>query len=364
MTLLIDTSEVDPPDRAQYWAQESSDEYHPLQISVGAHDQFSARMWGDRLSSIRLFRIVADPNTMIRGARDIAAGDPDSLYLQIILRGGMLGAQQDRGVIAHAGDMVAYDSSRTSIFKADKTFDLLAMQIPKPLLGKPAVAAIAKQTAARIPGETPLTRLTSRFVVETVAGLAAGTISRNDAGLQGHLVDLVRRLCMDMGGHTNPAGQRCAAELLLGAQAQIEARLSEPSLSPGDIARACFISTRYLHRVFESEGLSVCGYIRAARLTRCRRDLIDPALADQSIHEISARWGLTNPAHFSRVFKEAYGCSPREFRRSEGAAATVEPARRPGSPFWSNRGLDRSQGDFWENARSRQAVPAGAGRAA
>ena len=168
MTLLIDTSEVEPSDRAQYWAQESSGEYHPLQISVGAHEQFSAKMWGDRLSSIRLFRIVADPNTMIRDARDIAAGDHRFPYLQIILRGGMLGAQQDRRVVAHAGDMVAYDSSRTSIFKADETFDLLALQITKPLLGKPAVAAISA-AAARIPGENPLTRLTSRFLLEAVA---------------------------------------------------------------------------------------------------------------------------------------------------------------------------------------------------
>src|SRR6202042_2722915 len=167
MTLLIDTGEVASTDRAQYWAHASSDEYHPLQISIGAHDPFSARMWGDRLSSIRLFRIVAGANTMSRSARDIAAGDPDCLYFQIILRGGVLGAQQDRVVDLRPGDMVGYDSSRTAIFKAEGTFDLLAMQIPKPLLGK-VTSTISRQTAVRIPGENELTRLTARFMLDAV----------------------------------------------------------------------------------------------------------------------------------------------------------------------------------------------------
>ena len=73
--------------------------------------------------------------------------------------------------------------------------------------------------------------------------------------------------------------------------------------------------------MFAAEGLSVCDFIRTARLERCRRDLLDPALADQPIRAIASRWGLINAPHFSRLFREAYGCSPREFRRSGAARA-------------------------------------------
>jgi AraC-like DNA-binding protein len=98
------------------------------------------------------------------------------------------------------------------------------------------------------------------------------------------------------------------------------------------VARACFISTRYLHRVFAGQGLSVCDWIRSERLERCRNDLVDPAYADLSISAIASRWGLPSAPHFSRLFRDAYGCSPREFRRAApgGATAVAGPAPAPG----------------------------------
>ena len=83
----------------------------------------------------------------------------------------------------------------------------------------------------------------------------------------------------------------------------------------------------------------MCDFIRSARLDRCRRDLLDPAFADQPISAIASRWGLPSAPHFSRLFRQAYGCSPREFRRDAAVsgrvrravddAATVPPPRWP-----------------------------------
>jgi AraC-like DNA-binding protein len=72
-----------------------------------------------------------------------------------------------------------------------------------------------------------------------------------------------------------PAGIHQRA-LLLRAQAFIEARLSDPTLSPGAVAAANYISVRSLYKLFETQGQSVAGWIRQRRLERCRRDLLDP----------------------------------------------------------------------------------------
>jgi AraC-like DNA-binding protein len=112
-----------------------------------------------------------------------------------------------------------------------------------------------------------------------------------------------------------PARLRSRAEILLNAQSFIEANLGDPELDPEEIARASFVSRRYLHKLFESEGTSVCRWIRVSRLERCRRDLLDPSLRHETILAIASRWGLPGPQHFSRLFRSAYGCSPSELRR-------------------------------------------------
>ena len=313
MTLLIDTAVVPPPQRVDFWSQSSRDLYHPVQIRAEAGERFSGRMWGDELASLGLFRIATAANTMSRTPKMIAAGDPECLHLKIVLRGRMQAAQEHRSDILSPGDMTMYDTSQPAIFRADEPMEAIVVRLPKAVLGTHA-AKMAALTALRIPGGSGLPRLAAQFFCGVAAGRADGSIAAGDSNVAERMIDLVRGLYADRMDSERPERLRSRFGLLLHARAYIDANLSDPQLGPERIARACSISTRYLHRLFELDGQTVCDWIRTERLDRARHDLLDPAFADHTIVAIASRWGLPNQPHFSRLFRAAYGSSPRDYR--------------------------------------------------
>jgi AraC-like DNA-binding protein len=321
VALLVDTADVAPRERREYWSEASSHAYHPVQIRSGASTDFWARMWGCELGPLGLFRIVAAPNTMLRTSRAIAAGDPECIHVEVLLSGQLNAAQEGRTGIARAGDIVSYETSHPALFRADRPFESLVLRVPRRLLGADA-ARIAGLTAVPIPGRSGLPRAAVAFFRGLAARLDRAPLSAPEAATTvSYALDLVRRLSGATPAADEPRRARSRADILLDVETFVDANLGHADLDPADVARASYISVRYLHKLFADEGTSVCAWIRHARLEGCRRDLADPALDHQPIVAIASRWGLPVPQHFSRLFRAAYGCSPREYRARRGSAS-------------------------------------------
>jgi AraC-like DNA-binding protein len=316
VTLLIDTAAVSPPERLDFWSESSRDAYHPVQVRSPDPDRFWARMWGYDLGPLSIFRIAAAANTMIRTSRAIASGDPECLHIEVILRGSMNAAQDGRTGIAQRGDVISYETSHPAVFRADQPFESLVVRVPKHLLGSES-ARISALTAIALPGR----RVAAAFFGGLADDLAEARIPDDEipAAVE-RVLDVVRSLYGDPFA-VEAQAFRSRAAILLSVESFIEANLGDPKLEPGAIARATYISPRYLHKLFEDQGTTVCRWIRASRLERCREDLCDPAFAHHSILDIATRWGMPGAQHFSRAFRSAYGCSPRELRRQGLRAA-------------------------------------------
>ena len=94
----------------------------------------------------------------------------------------------------------------------------------------------------------------------------------------------------------------------------IRASLGDPRLSRTTVAAEHRMSPRTLDRLFAGQAWSISGYIRHERLEAVRRDLENPALRQRRVSALAARWCFFDAAHFSRLFRDAYGYPPSQAR--------------------------------------------------
>lgn len=179
-------------------------------------------------------------------------------------------------------------------------------------LGSDQIGTLTGVPIAGRPGLENVITSTARQLVDCIGGIDLyGRARLGHALLDLLAVTLHSRLGLNK--RTLPSTAREFA-LVRSVQTFIAANLHDPDLSPQAVATAHRISIRYLYLLFEDQGTTPAAWIRQLRLERCRQDLLDPAHRNRPVSAIAARWGLLNPAHFSRVFRNAFGVSPAEYR--------------------------------------------------
>lgn len=310
MTRVLRADDVPAPARREYWHDVVGELLGPIEVrpgALGAQDQVRL----DTAGALRLAELTTGTSggATLLGSH-IRRADADMCKIDVLAHGRGVVEQDGRTARLGPGDFAVVDLSRPVRWTMSE-MRLVAVVFPRALLPVPAVP-----TGVTFPGDRGVSALVSTMAREiarrqgewsAVDGVRLGT-----ALLDLLTVALAAR--QDRLADVAPTTSRHA--LLLQIQAYVEQHLADPELAPGGIAAAHHISLRYLYKLFEEQGLTVADWIRQRRLERCRRDLLDPALRDRPVSAIGARWGLTNPAHFSRVFRAAYGRPPTEYRAS------------------------------------------------
>lgn len=325
MTVLIDTERVPPRERLDFWTTASSQLFMPLEVVSRAAEPFHGLVDGYELGALRMYRLAGDPASVRRTPAMVRASDPEQFHLILHLGGHCIVEQEGRSASLRAGDMTGIHSSRPFEIRHDRPVEALLVACPLMLL-RPYVDRVVRDTGTRIIGSDGLGRVVSPFLRQLLDSLDRDAIGEPRGDLGESVLILVRGLCTQ---HPDTSAPTWMPGALMLAQIKgfIEESLDDPALCPERISRAHSISTRYLYKLFEAEGLGVQEWIRTRRLDRCRRDLADPRLRGDPVFRVATRWGFTSQAHFSRLFRATYGCSPREFRRavSREARAGDEP---------------------------------------
>jgi AraC-like DNA-binding protein len=319
LAVVVDTETAPPRERFDLWTEASLQVFEPIAVELRDERQppFSARLLRYELGPVTLYRMSSDASLVRRTVPMIQADDPEVIHCMALVRGRCAVAQEDRADVAEPNQLISWQSSVPFEIESMTSFDGVIVEVPSKLMGA-HVDRVCRRTAQRIDGDAGIGKLVRHYLLELQAGLEDGTLAENDPQVAESVVDLVRTVYLrpSTGAHAGTADL-----LRTQIKAYIDANLTDPGLCPEGVARRHYISRSYLDKLFAGEGTSVWESIKAKRLDRCRRDLLDPALDGDSIFEIALRWGFVSAPHFSRAFRAAYGVSPRDFRATFRARA-------------------------------------------
>ncbi|GAB2855012.1 helix-turn-helix domain-containing protein [Actinocorallia aurea] len=314
MTFTLDTDAVSPRDRAEAIREVIWDAVVRVEIE---HQPDPARIMATgRISDVAGINIctVRSNATTIRRTRALVNDDLEPSVFVSLQRSGTSGVVQDgREASLRPGDFAVYNTERPYVLANDHGIDLHYFRVTQRDLGL-TPDALAAVTAIRLGSGDPVAELASghlrrlgeaqeRFTARQAQLLAPPTLDLLRAALTSRLRD-----------------DRASAEALDSALESrilefVRARLTDHGLTPARIAHAHGISLRRLYTVMSGAGVSLAPWIRDQRLAHARRLLVSAGAERLTVEAVAHRSGFVSAAHFSRVFKEAYGLSPRDWRR-------------------------------------------------
>ncbi|MFI0420024.1 helix-turn-helix domain-containing protein [Spongiactinospora sp. 9N601] len=312
MTSTADDLAVSVASSFEEWQDLVSRSFVSLGVTRDGSRRFRGGMRRRVLTDVSLCEITASSHTVRRTSTMIGRDTAAFFKLSLQLSGTGLLIQDGREAVLSPGDFAIYDTSRPYTLTHDDDFRSLIVMFPRTLVDLP-VDAVGRLTAVRMPGDTGLGRVISPFLVHLAQNLDQLS-GASGLRLAHNALDLVTTMFADELGTTNPNHT-----LVDRIRDYIDANLGDPDLCPAKVAAAHFISTRHLHNLFRAERTTVATWIRSRRLERCRRDLLDPLHGHQSVAALAARWGFLDAAHFSRIFKAAFGFSPSAYRQRRAA---------------------------------------------
>ena len=304
---------LDPRRKIECWNDFASDSFTPLVSDPVDARTFNGEVVRTCVDDLQLAEVYSDPQ-FVRHSQAHATRSRDSIFfLHLQLEGECVTRQDGRQALLRPGDFAVCDTTRPYDLIFDKPNSMFVLGIPGVLmhrhLGSPeAIVSVCMR------GDRGMSGLVSGLLRSFWSDFRVQPDDVQAARVLSAALDL-------MAGAYSAVPQATVVRSSLAAAhrarilSYIEAHLADPDLTPTAIARACRITTRYLHHLFTDEPETVARYILRRRLEECSKALNAAAQRGRTVTAIAFDHGFNSPTHFGRAFRARFGVTPREFRR-------------------------------------------------
>lgn len=294
--------------RAQYWNEVVCKHCVAANSQIESPKKFTGKFSAKSVGDLEISQMSASRHWWERTTLH-QRQDPNEAFLLALMKSGTGHlSQSGRSTHVNNGDIVLYDAERPFSYELAPE-SVLLLRIPrKQLLYRAPLAE--RYTAVRFRDDKPVTGLLSNMISEMALINSTDDMDQTSrALLASSLLDLLGvAIQVQMAGDTTASHLR--NRQLEQAKKFIESRLDDPLLTVSSIANAVRVSDRTLMRIFAESGITPMRWVWRRRLEAAYSALQEGRV--RRVTEAAFRYGFSDMSHFSRMFKVAFGHSPKE----------------------------------------------------
>jgi len=240
----------------------------------------------------------------------------DLLYLCMTLSGTTLGSRRGHEMVLSDGDAVLMTNEEAAwTMTSPSSVKIAGIRVPRSAVA-PLVPKLENETMRRITKDTCGLRLLRKYL-EVVADDEALAAPVSQRLITGHFYDLVALTLEANGDAKARAPDRTVAAVRLAAiKADIVANLHSSDLNAAMVATRNRVTVRYLHKLFENEGVTYSGFVLTHRLGRAYAILRNPFHSHRTIGTIAFDLGFNDLSYFNRAFRRRYSATPSDIRNA------------------------------------------------
>ncbi|WP_439861810.1 helix-turn-helix domain-containing protein [Pseudomonas sp. MBLB4136] len=300
-------------ERQPRWAEAIGSTYFPLTLEFNSSASFqgSLKIWETGSTPLTLSRLRSSQLGYSRSKAQVSE-DPEPCYLVTVPRRTEVHFEQDGRVLhCRPGGFIFERGDAPYRFHYAADNDLWVFKLPERALHG-QLRGVERYTRFCFDAQRGL----GRIFVDQLAMCAARFDECDEAARHMLLEQACSTLLLALRQDErvlNSENSNVAALHLRQIERYVEQNLCSPELAPQQVAQACGISVRYLHKLFSTTPYSLGEWIRLQRLEAVYQRLRDPH-CHLTIGELAFRWGFSDQAQFSRSFRQHFGCTASEAR--------------------------------------------------
>ncbi|MGY3439464.1 MULTISPECIES: helix-turn-helix domain-containing protein [unclassified Marinovum] len=305
--LELATAQVERKDKIEYWRTQIGALFD-VDLPDNSHRpcSFEGSINVVNSGEVVFGRSKAKAQTFHRSRKRVASDGLDHFMVQTFAAGG--GVLPD-GSLVETGDMLVIDLGKPHS-RISTDYDNLSLVIPRDFDAN-LTALLERAHDMRLSRNSPFVRLFGDHMQSLWSHIDALEKAAAGQAIRGSVALLQTYLAAD--GQILEEVDRSASEALGTAiRRYIEANLAG-DLRPEVLAAQFRMSRAQLYRVFAAMG-GVGRYVQSRRLKRSLMRLTDLSGGVASIGSIAFDCGFKSESHFSRLFKERFGMTPKQAR--------------------------------------------------